>query len=192
MAPVGAPYSGLYELLAEAGRADDTSREQFYGPFFAELRAPGAFPSSMDFFSFAGRQWERLKAELGDSHLYDEEKPFLLGLLVAAAVLVLNMKPMEADAAVHRAFNGGSKKPRLDLLNAELSSLLDQNPDLTAADALEIFDAYDGSGAVVAAEDGTVDWHDSSGKMQKTSCDAIKKRLQRLRRARALHQGEGR
>lgn len=183
-ATMAGPHSAIYELLAKAGHDDAVRREQFYAPFLAEIRAPNAFPRSMDFLSFAGRQLERLKAELGDSHLYDEEKPFLKGLLVAAAVLVLNMKFTEADAALHQAFRRGSKKPRLDLLNQELKKLLDQKPDLTAAGVVAAWaDEITRPECVQEVdEDGTVNWYVGPGDERTTSADGITKRLQRLRK----------
>lgn len=181
------PVSGIYEVLAEAGRADDARRERFYGPLFVEMSKPGAFPKPDDFFSFAGRQWERLKVELGDSHLYADEKRFLLGLLCAAGVLGINLKPMEALAAFGQGFVDGRRGRRLDLLNRELEAMRTENPDLTEKDVFFAFDVSDPPDFVIGVDEGTVDWHDSSGKVRKTSRDGIKKRLQRLRRTGASH-----
>jgi hypothetical protein len=178
------PHSGIYEVLAEAGRADDARRERFYGPLFAEMREPGAFPRAIDFFAFAGRQWERLKVELGDFHLYAEEKPFLLGVLCAAAVLSINMKPTEARAALGQAFQDGRRVPRLDLLQSELKKLLDQNPNLTTAGVLAAWEDEITRPECVQEvdEDGTVSWYVSPGDERTTSAGGITKRLQRLRK----------
>jgi hypothetical protein len=62
-----------------------------------------------------------------------------------------------------------------------------ENPDLTEKDVFFAFDVSDPPDFVIGVDEGTVDWHDSSGKVRKTSRDGIKKRLQRLRRTGASH-----
>ena len=181
--PEDTPLPRLYRLLSEAAHADAVRREQFYSPLLAELKKPGAFPTPLDFFSFVSKQEERLKVELGDTPMYESEKRFLNGLLVAAAVLVLNLKPMEALAAYGGAFWKGRQGRRRDLLNRELEKLLALRTDLTVDDVFNAFNSYYVPDAIVGADESTVDWHDRSGKVHKTTREGIKKRLQRLRKA---------
>ena len=105
-------------------------------------------------------------------------------LSVGALRLRLDLRQLEDDADRGRALDDGPKGRRHDLLNRELESLLVENPDITADEAIEALGSEDGNGAVVAAEDGSVDWHDSSGRMKTTNREGIKKRLQRLRKPR--------
>jgi hypothetical protein len=122
----------------------------------------------------------------------DAENAALFALCIGWLELRLGLSLIEDDADRGRAFANAPQRPRQDLLNRELERRLADKPDLTAAEVLAAWKPFKGAPACIVdvEPDGKVIWTNKNGSERTTSADGIRKRLQRLRQARAHQQEE--